>query len=392
MSDADVILQVEGASKRFCRDLKRSLWYGLTDIAGDCLGRSTARADLRPGEFWALHDVSFELRRGECLGLIGSNGAGKTTLLRLISGLIKPDAGAIRRRGRLGALIALGAGFNPVLTGRENIFVNAAILGLTKKETLARLDEIIAFADIGDALEAPVQSYSSGMTVRLGFAIAAHLEPDLLLIDEVLAVGDMAFRAKCYGMLGALKQRAAVVVVSHNHEHLLQIADKGHFLENGMTRFVGKIDAVADLYLRGVADMAGEAGFERWDAPLMAAKLEVRPVLGALAEVSVELECSAPLADCSLNFFIASSAGEVLVKVYGHLYGEILNLRAGRQTVRCLLEGLTLGGGEYPLTVDIVDASRIRRVFTSHRRAFIRVEGPRCASEVQCRPRLRSDS
>lgn len=233
MADSEIILEVDSVGKRFCRDLKRSLWYGLTDIANDCLGKSQGASDLRPKEFWALQDVSFTLRRGECLGLIGANGAGKTTLLRLISGLIKPDHGEVRRRGRMGALIALGAGFNPVLTGRENIYVNAAILGLTKCETDAKLDEIIAFADIGDALEAPVQSYSSGMTVRLGFAIAVNLEPDLLLIDEVLAVGDAAFRAKCYQHVSRNLKKCAVILVSHSLPMLARYSTQLIHLDQG---------------------------------------------------------------------------------------------------------------------------------------------------------------
>lgn len=250
MSEPDVILEVDSVAKRFCRDLKRSLWYGVKDIAADSLGRARAVERLRPGEFWALGDVSFSLRRGECLGLVGSNGAGKTTLLRLVSGLIKPDRGEIRRRGRMGALIALGAGFNPVLTGRENIYVNAAILGLTKRETEARLDEIIAFAEIGDALEAPVQSYSSGMTVRLGFAIAAHLEPDLLLIDEVLAVGDLAFREKCLAHVTANLDRMAVVFVSHNNADLCRLCTRALWLEKGVTREMGPVGKILGDYSR----------------------------------------------------------------------------------------------------------------------------------------------
>src|ERR1043166_9994626 len=134
MSDPEVLVRVEGAGKKFCRSLKRSLWYGVKDIAAEIAGGSRTHEELRPGEFWAVRDVSFELRRGECLGLIGRNGAGKTTLLKMLNGLIKPDDGRITMRGRVGALIALGAGFNPILTGRENIYVNGAVLGLTRKE------------------------------------------------------------------------------------------------------------------------------------------------------------------------------------------------------------------------------------------------------------------
>src|SRR5436309_15013626 len=185
---SDVLIRAEGVCKKFCVDLKKSLWYGVQDTVKDLFGSANSTASLRPHEFWALNDISFEVRRGECLGLIGHNGAGKTTLLKMLSGLIKPDGGRIEMRGKVGALIALGAGFNPILTGRENIYVNATILGLKKREIDEKLEEIIDFADIGDFIDTPVQSYSSGMQVRLGFAIATAIEPEVLLLDEVLAV------------------------------------------------------------------------------------------------------------------------------------------------------------------------------------------------------------
>jgi lipopolysaccharide transport system ATP-binding protein len=247
--EGEVLIQVDGVGKRFCRDLKRSLWYGMKDIASDCFAGSLASASLRKDEFWALKDVSFQLRRGECLGLIGANGAGKTTLLRILNGLIKPDSGEVRIRGRVGALIALGAGFNPVLTGRENIYVNAAVLGLSKKETDAQLEAIIAFADIGPAIDAPVQTYSSGMTVRLGFAVAAHLEPDILLIDEVLAVGDTAFRMKCIKMVRTkLKEGIAVVLVSHDIVSLQRVCGTGILLRQGACHASGALHEVLRLY------------------------------------------------------------------------------------------------------------------------------------------------
>src|SRR6202044_629424 len=150
---------VDGVSKKFCRDLKRSLWYGVQDIAGDLLGGGSSQKELRRDEFWAVRDVSFELKRGECLGLIGHNGAGKTTLLKMLNGLIKPDCGRIEMRGRVGALIALGAGFNPILTGRENIYVYGSVLGLAKREIDTKLEDIIDFAEIREFIDAPVQSY-----------------------------------------------------------------------------------------------------------------------------------------------------------------------------------------------------------------------------------------
>jgi len=205
---------------------------------------------LRSKEFWAVNNVSFELKRGECLGLIGRNGAGKTTLLKMLNGLIKPDAGRIEMRGRVGALIALGAGFNPILTGRENIYTNASVLGLTKKQTDAKLDEIVDFAEIGDFMDTPVQNYSSGMTVRLGFAVAAMLEPHVLLLDEVLAVGDLAFRMKCLNAISKMACKAAVILVSHSMQDISRICNRIIYMQKGQIRYAGdEVDHGINLYI-----------------------------------------------------------------------------------------------------------------------------------------------
>lgn len=232
----ETLIKVENVSKKFCRNLKKSLWYGMKDLGNELLGRRHGgKGELRPDEFWAVNDVSFELKRGECLGLIGRNGAGKTTLLRMLNGLIKPDKGRIEMRGRVGALIALGAGFNPILTGRENIYVNASVLGLTKKETDEKFDEIVEFAELGEFIDAPVQSYSSGMQVRLGFAVAAVLiQPDILLLDEVLAVGDMGFKIKCLNSVRQLMTKTAVVFVSHSMQFVSQFCTRIVLMERGV--------------------------------------------------------------------------------------------------------------------------------------------------------------
>lgn len=242
MSD-ETLIKVEGVSKKFCRDLKKSLWYGMKDLGNEILGRRHGGSGrLRPDEFWAVKDVNFELKRGDCLGLIGRNGAGKTTLLKMLNGLIKPDNGRIEMRGRIGALIALGAGFNPILTGRENIYINASILGLSKKETDSKLEDIIQFSGINKSIDSPVQTYSSGMQVRLGFAVATALAPDIILLDEVLAVGDAIFRNKCYQRLGERKQTSCAIFVSHNMSQIELFCNKvivlseGHVVFEGTTR------------------------------------------------------------------------------------------------------------------------------------------------------------
>lgn len=237
----ETLVKLENVSKRFCRDLKRSLWYGIRDLGNQLLCRSYKNdVHLRKEEFWAVKDISFELKRGECLGLIGRNGAGKTTLLRLLSGLIKPDHGRIEVHGRVGALIELGAGFKPVLTGRENIYVNAAVLGLTKRETEAKFEEIVEFAELGKFIDSPVQSYSSGMKVRLGFAVATALDPDVLLLDEILAVGDIGFKAKCFNTIADLTKKCAVVFVSHNMANIARISTDILLLKEGGKVHQGK--------------------------------------------------------------------------------------------------------------------------------------------------------
>jgi lipopolysaccharide transport system ATP-binding protein len=246
---SDTLISVESVGKKFCRSLKRSLWYGLRDLGSELSGRAYGDRQLRKDEFWAVDRVSFELRRGETLGLIGHNGAGKTTLLRMISGLIKPDAGRIELNGRLQALIALGAGFNPLLTGRENVYVNASILGVRKREIDRLFDRIVDFAGVEDAIDMPVQSYSSGMVVRLGFAIAAHLEPDILLVDEVLSVGDLAFRTKCQVRIQEMKEKGvAIVLVSHNLHTISHVCTRALTLDKGRILFDGDTETAIDVY------------------------------------------------------------------------------------------------------------------------------------------------
>ncbi|BAY88789.1 MULTISPECIES: ABC transporter ATP-binding protein [unclassified Tolypothrix] len=261
--DSDLLISVDNVSKKFCRNLKQSLLYGVQDICTEIIGGNRRSDTLRPQEFWALKDVSFQLRRGEALGLVGANGAGKSTLLRIISGLINPDTGYVKVRGKLAPLIALGAGFNPILTGRENIYANMSILGLSTPEITARFQDVIDFAGIADAIDAPVQTYSSGMAARLGFACAVHIEPDILLIDEVLAVGDINFRVKCYQKLAQLRQAGtAFILVSHNPHVVLNVCENSLYLAQGKLIQAGETEAVIrqyeeDLSLAGADTVLG---------------------------------------------------------------------------------------------------------------------------------------
>ncbi len=240
MSD-EVLVRVEHVAKKFCRDLKTSLWYGVKDLGAEFIGKNKeADVQLRNKEFWAVKDVNFELKRGECLGLIGRNGAGKSTLLKMLNGLIKPDKGRIEMFGRIGALIELGSGFNPILTGRENIYNNGSVLGLNKREIDGLLEEIIDFSEMEKFIDTPVQYYSSGMKVRLGFSVAAHMKPDVLILDEVLAVGDSGFKIKSFNKINEIMRNAAVIFVSHSMPHIANITNKVLLMENGLVDYYGE--------------------------------------------------------------------------------------------------------------------------------------------------------
>ncbi len=188
---------------------------------------------------WSLKDLNFEIEQGDTVGIIGRNGAGKSTLLKMLNGLISPDAGSIEMNGKIGALIELGAGFNPILTGRENIYNNAAVIGFSKKEIDAKFDSIVEFAEIGDFLDMPVQNYSSGMKVRLGFAIAAQMEPDILIVDEVLAVGDLGFKIKCINRIQQLLKSTAVILVTHAMTQISNVCTRVILMNKGQVEFSG---------------------------------------------------------------------------------------------------------------------------------------------------------
>ncbi|MBL8014069.1 MAG: ABC transporter ATP-binding protein [Candidatus Omnitrophica bacterium] len=249
----DVLLKVDRVSKKYCKSLKQSMLYGMTDIGRNMFRLSSNPGELRKNEFWAVNDVSFELKRGETLGLIGSNGSGKTSLLKMLNGIFWPDKGEITIKGRVGALIAVGAGFHPVLTGRENIYVNGAILGMNKRELDKKFDAIVDFADIGDFLDTPVKYYSSGMFVRLGFAVAVHCNPDILLVDEVLAVGDMAFQAKCLDrMMQYIEEGGSVIFVSHQLHQVDKLCRRSLLMYHGDSLFDGETEKAVDYYRKSL--------------------------------------------------------------------------------------------------------------------------------------------
>lgn len=201
-------------------------------------------------EFWALKDVSFEVKKGETFGIVGRNGSGKSTLLQMICGTLNPTSGTIQTNGRIAALLELGSGFNPEFTGRENVYMNATVLGLTKKEIDERFDKIIEFADIGDFIEQPIKTYSSGMVVRLAFAVIAHVDADILVIDEALAVGDAVFTQKCMRFLRSFMRKGTVLFVSHDVNSVLNLCDKAIWLNHGLIQQMGKTKEVIESYIQ----------------------------------------------------------------------------------------------------------------------------------------------
>lgn len=247
--DDNTAIKVSGVSKKFSRNLKSLMKYGFYDFGRSIIGMDVNSGKLRNNEFWAVNNVSFELKKGEVLGLIGKNGSGKSTMLKMLNGIYMPDIGTIEINGKVGALIEVGAGFHPLLTGRENIYINGSILGMSKKEIDEKFDSIVEFADIGDFIDSPVRNYSSGMYVRLGFSIAIHSEPDILLVDEVLAVGDLGFQAKCLNKIGEIKEKGkSIILVSHNMGTITNFSDKAVFLHSGKMKYEGDVSEAVNQY------------------------------------------------------------------------------------------------------------------------------------------------
>lgn len=384
----EVVVSVDNISKKFCRDLKRSLLYGIQDITTELVGGTRKSDKLRPKEFWALQNVSFQLRRGEALGLVGSNGAGKSTLLRILSGLIKPDTGSVKVRGRVAPLIALGAGFNPILTGRENIYANMSILGLPTREIKQRFDDVVDFAEIWDAIDSPVQTYSSGMAARLGFACAVHIEPEILLVDEVLSVGDIKFKMKCHNRLAKLQENGtAFILVSHNSHSILNVCNSSVYLAKGQLIAQGETEAVVrkyeeDLCLAGTDEASGAMILPEkpkseslgLDILSLAFKDEQGNIMQSLycgepTTLCVECRAHESIDDANLGILVRSIAGETGLTLYltSNSDNESLNILPGKVELQMHMPFCGLVPGAYRAKVYVRSGVRSFDIVESFR-------------------------
>jgi ABC-type polysaccharide/polyol phosphate transport system ATPase subunit len=323
-------------------------------------------------DIWALHDVTVGVSSGEAVGLIGRNGSGKTTLLRLVAGIIKPTGGRVSASGRVGSLLELGAGFHPDFTGRENVFLNGAIQGLRRAEIRERFDEIVAFAELEHAIDRPVRTYSSGMTMRLGFAIAAFLDADILLLDEVFAVGDEAFQRKCFGRIFQFKQGGGTIVfVSHDASAVERLCERSVLLDHGRVAFDGPTREAVARYRRLLADEVDPAergaGLREWgsgEATIVSAALigkegedRLQFLSGEPFVLRVALSAADGIPPPRLQLELRDDAGTLVA-------GEVVDLRSldwepleREQVVRFEIDSLPLADGRFHLRLGLTDES-----------------------------------
>jgi lipopolysaccharide transport system ATP-binding protein len=310
---------------------KGEVYSSLRDLLPALTGRMFRQPELSQSdkrEFWALQDLSFEVKAGECLGIIGHNGAGKSTALKILSRIMKPTKGRMVVQGRVSALIEVTAGFHQDLTGRENIFLNGTILGMTKREIESKLDQIIAFSGIEEFIDTPVKRYSSGMHARLGFSVAAHVDPDVLIVDEVLSVGDYAFQQKCIErMKEVLRSGVAVLFVSHNLKVVAEFCDRCLLLDKGRTVAIGTAQEVISSYLQSSSIGRGE---ESGSGPVRISSVKVRGEhgesmrfrSGEKAWVDVELIARTPCTKLSVTFYILDEKFDVIFDTSTDLLGH----------------------------------------------------------------------
>ena len=360
----NVAISIEGLWKHFRLYKEKNQYLKSTLLQGR---RS------RYEHFWALKDVTFEIEEGSTFGIIGSNGSGKSTLLKCLAGILTPERGQIKTNGRISALLELGAGFHPDLTGRENIYLNGAILGMTVKEINRNFDEIVDFAGLGQFLDSPVKNYSSGMVVRLGFAIAINLDPEILIIDEVLAVGDESFQQRCFEKIESFRQEGrTIVIVSHGLSQITQLCNQALWLEKGTVRMIDAAYAVVNEYTgvshNAVEKSAGEIG-DRWGTGEVKiqgveifdehGKKTSRLKTGEHAKLRINYDSHKLVENCVFGVRITHLHGMNIWGTNTKRRGVVIPSIFGRGYIELDIRSLALLEGTYDLTVAISDASEV---------------------------------
>jgi lipopolysaccharide transport system ATP-binding protein len=366
--DADKLIVARGISKKYALTTNAAMAHGVTDLAAAILGRRHRPDELRSQEFWALRRIDFDLRRGESVGVLGVNGAGKSTLLRLLYGLSRPDEGTVQIRGTVGGLLSVGAGFDPVLTGRENAVAELSLHGHTGPEDEA-LEQIAEFAEIGAFMDSPIRTYSQGMRMRLGYAITAFLDPDVMLVDEVLAVGDTAFREKCARHIRAYLERGgSMILVSHSVWMVEGMCERAIVLDKGEVTFEGTTTDAIRHYLE--VESLPESGqilddaFPPRDAilPITIERITIDSpdggalTYGAPAQVTIDFRSDEHFRDTVWAVVIWT--GDELAVLTGAMteaWGPV-EVAEGPGRLRCLIPALPTAAGNYALRVAALDA------------------------------------
>lgn len=369
---SDTVIRVENLSKKYVLQHQRQEGYAtLRDTLSN-----TARSLLRPSqnsksniqnptleEFWALKDVSFEIKRGDRVGIIGRNGAGKSTLLKVLSRITEPTQGSIHIKGRVASLLEVGTGFHPELTGRENIFLNGAILGMGKTEIQRKFDEIVAFAEVEKFLDTPVKRYSSGMYVRLAFAVAAHLEPEILIVDEVLAVGDSAFQKKCLGkMEDVTKEGRTILFVSHQMAAIENLCNQVIMLRSGKVEYIGDTKSGIQYYLKSIEaqskDNSLEAIKRSGNGKVRLTGFSIEDCQGnPLASVACgddvvfvfhyQAASNQPASNVSLGFSLHTTFGDRLSVLYSDYSGDLFPSIPPTGKLKCRIKDFPYSTGRY---------------------------------------------
>ena len=352
--------------------------YGLTDIGKNLCGLRSDPNILRSDEFWAIKDISFDVKKGEAFALVGANGAGKTTLLKMLNGIFWPDEGKISVKGTLGPLIAVGAGFHPLLSGRDNIYINAAILGIGKQEIQKKFDEIVAFADIGEFLDTPVKHYSSGMFVRLGFSVAVHCEPEILLIDEILSVGDMAFQTKCKVKMDQfINSGKTIVYISHNLDTVINMCQRALFLQEGRMVYAGDAKSVVYEYRKSVLNQEKRVirdGIRHGTGDVVIKKVELFDKQGqdrdafepkSYMKIKIHYEAVKLVNNPQFRVRIFTNNKTIIIDANSCDHNTPIGSIQGKGEVSYVIESLPFNVGRYPLSVVINDSTGMM-VYDAH--------------------------